>query len=218
MNTELLQENRSLGFANAESAPPHFAARIIEIRRALLEKRAVPEPSAEYRAAAQLAYRPPTVRKVNPHSRAPLSTSELLRIALRQAKQINKDYGRDPEAELIHAIRENRVDDAFAAVRAGRDPFARSSDGGAVSDPQQLMRCSSLTSDREDHEYGARAHANIARKICDRRKDNWAARADAQFAASEAHRAAAADPTPENCGKAVVACQRCAATTGEDDE
>ena len=68
MNTELLQENRSLGFANAESAPPHFAARIIEIRSALLETKPVPAPSRAYTVEAERrsALATHAVRKTNP--------------------------------------------------------------------------------------------------------------------------------------------------------
>jgi len=66
-NTELLQENRSQGWACATSAPPHFAARIIEIRRALLEKRSIPAPSRAYVKEAELRYAlaTPAVRKAN---------------------------------------------------------------------------------------------------------------------------------------------------------
>ena len=214
MNTELLQENRSLGFANAESAPPHFAARIIEIRRAVLEKRAVPEPSAEYRMYAERNYVAPRVR-VKPLP-ASMITETLQQTIDRQARQIRAD-----REAFVRAAKVRDMLTDFSA--AGQDNWRHhvegqlNRDGGAVSDPQQLMRCSSLTSSREDHEYGVQAHANIARKLCDRKQDGWADAADRHFAASGAHRAAAADPTPENCGKAVVACQR-AATTGTDDE
>ncbi len=208
-NLELLETRDAMGWADATRCPAgRLRDRIITVRQAQLEKRSVPEPSAEYRAAAQLAYRVPTVRKVNAHSRAPLSMRELLAKAARQAEEI---HGARCRAEVAAACLSNRVDEAYEAVRAGRNPFEERA-------AKQLMRCSSLTSDRDDHEYGVQSHANIARKLCDRREDNWAARADTHFAASEAHRAAAADPTPDNCGKAVVACQRCAATSEKDDE
>jgi hypothetical protein len=44
-----------LGYGDATSAPPRFAARIVEIRQAILDGRAIPPPSAEYRAAAERA-------------------------------------------------------------------------------------------------------------------------------------------------------------------
>jgi hypothetical protein len=207
MNTELLQENRSQGWACATSAPPRFAARIIEIRQALADKKPIPQVSAEYRSAAAIAYRP-TVRNI--HSQAPLSMRELLAKAARQAVEINA--GRY-EHELAAARFSNRVDDMIVTVKRGGNPFEEQRTA------KQTLRCGSLTSSREDHEYGVEAHANIARRLCtEKREDGWAARADAHFGASEAHRAAAADPTPDNCGKAVVACQRCAATSEKDDE
>jgi hypothetical protein len=41
-----------MGFGDATGAPPRFAARIAEIRSAILERRPIPAPSAEYRASA----------------------------------------------------------------------------------------------------------------------------------------------------------------------
>jgi hypothetical protein len=43
-----------MGFGDATGAPPRFAARIAEIRSAILERRPIPQPSAEYRATAQV--------------------------------------------------------------------------------------------------------------------------------------------------------------------
>jgi hypothetical protein len=48
---------RGGGFADASSAPKRFADRIVEIRHALIERRPIPEPSAEYRAAADFAHK-----------------------------------------------------------------------------------------------------------------------------------------------------------------
>ena len=64
---ELLQENRAQGWADAQRCPAgHMRDRIIAVRQALLEKRAVPAPSAEYRFEAELRYAATThVRKVN---------------------------------------------------------------------------------------------------------------------------------------------------------
>ncbi len=94
-NQELLQESRVYGWPSAESAPPRFAARIIEIRRATVEKRAVPEPSAEYRMYAERNYVAPR-RKVNTlpvsvfnkHGKIELSLEERI---LAQACTIRKD-------------------------------------------------------------------------------------------------------------------------------
>ena len=44
-----------MGYGDATSAPPRFAARIVEIRSAVLAGRPIPAPSAEYRAAAERA-------------------------------------------------------------------------------------------------------------------------------------------------------------------
>jgi hypothetical protein len=53
MNTELLKENRSQGWASAESAPEWAKARICEIRTAQAAKVTPPAPSREYIAAAE---------------------------------------------------------------------------------------------------------------------------------------------------------------------
>ena len=208
-NLELLETRDAMGWADATRCPAgRLRDRIIAVRQAQLEKRAVPEPSAEYRAAAAIAYRVPTVRKVNAHSQAPLTTSELLAKLARTAEEI---HGARCRAEVAAACLSNRVTEAYAAVRAGRNPFEEQR-------AAKTLRCGSLTSSREDHEYGVEAHNNIARRLCtEKREDGWAARADAHFGASEAHRAAAADPTADNCGKAVVACQRAAVSEGTDE-
>jgi hypothetical protein len=46
---------RGGGFADASSAPKRLADRIVEIRQAIIERRPIPEPTAEYRAAADFA-------------------------------------------------------------------------------------------------------------------------------------------------------------------
>jgi hypothetical protein len=53
MNFELLKENRSQGWASAETAPDWAKARIIEIRTAQAAKITPPAPSREYVAAAE---------------------------------------------------------------------------------------------------------------------------------------------------------------------
>jgi hypothetical protein len=53
MNLELLKENRSQGWASAESAPEWAKARICEIRTAQAAKVTPPAPSREYIAAAE---------------------------------------------------------------------------------------------------------------------------------------------------------------------
>ena len=45
----------AMGYGDATSAPPRFAARILEIRQAWLDGRPIPQPSAEYRMAADRA-------------------------------------------------------------------------------------------------------------------------------------------------------------------
>lgn len=45
----------TMGFGDATDAPPRFAARIVEIRQAILAGRPIPAPSAEYRALAARA-------------------------------------------------------------------------------------------------------------------------------------------------------------------
>lgn len=49
----ILGENRMLGWVDAQAAPPRFAARIAEIRSAIIAKRPVPAPSSEYRSQAE---------------------------------------------------------------------------------------------------------------------------------------------------------------------
>lgn len=209
-NQELLQENRAQGWESALTAPPRFAARIIEVRRALLEKRSVPAPSREYVHEAELRYAaaPRYIRKVNPLPAPLLSRNELLRKALRQAEQIAKDFGRDPAAELKAARLSNRVDEMFADAKAGR---TLRFDGGQAADPQQLLRCSSMTASRQDHEWGAKAHINIARKICDRKESGWQDAADRHYRAADAHQSvidANDDNYADRCGRACVACAR----------
>ena len=61
MKKSILAESRSRGWGSAENAPPKIKARIAEIRRALLEGKPIPAPSAEYRSFAEA-----TVRKLFP--------------------------------------------------------------------------------------------------------------------------------------------------------
>jgi hypothetical protein len=42
-----------MGWADATTAPPRFAARVAEIRQCLQAGRPIPAPSAEYRASAK---------------------------------------------------------------------------------------------------------------------------------------------------------------------
>jgi hypothetical protein len=48
-------DHRGSGFADASSAPRHFADRIVEIRSALVEKRDVPQPSRDYQTRSMAA-------------------------------------------------------------------------------------------------------------------------------------------------------------------
>jgi len=57
MKTYILSESRKRGWASAMTAPPKIAARIAEIRRAILAGKPIPEPSAEYRSYRETASR-----------------------------------------------------------------------------------------------------------------------------------------------------------------
>ena len=294
----ILAENRAQGWADATRCPAgRLRDRIKAIRQALLDKRAVPAPSAEYRFKAELRYaatsharrfsedqsRDPdgkfasgsseagraagAASSKDEHERAAehheaeaaksekwsprwtghMTAADAHREAAssgdakkgENANRLSRNlYERPKERSLPaplltdHELRrkaiilgwaiwkdgviaadksKRHVDDLISIVKRGGNPFEEKR-------TVKQMRCSSLTSSREDHEYGAEAHANIARRLCtEKRADGWAQKADAHFGASEAHRAAAKDPTPDNCGKAVVACQRSAVSEDTDE-
>lgn len=92
-NQELLQDNRSLGWAQVPAeAPAWVRNRIIEIRAALIEKRGVPAPSAEYCTAAEqrclAAGR--FINRLFPTTRTSLSTAQLRRRAERLGEEIRQ--------------------------------------------------------------------------------------------------------------------------------
>jgi hypothetical protein len=165
------------------------------------------------------------VRKVNPLP-ASLTTSQLLAKAARQAEEIN---GERYKRELAVAILSNRVDEAFEAVRAGRNPFARysplaveaaSEDGGQSSvpagDASNTLRCSSMTSTREDHEWGSSAHCVLGRKAFDDGDRDLAAK---HYVAAECHRAASVPNTPDYVqARAVAACLDCKPSAGFENK
>jgi hypothetical protein len=100
-DNELLLENRALGFVSAETAPSYFRARILEVRRAIVEKRSVPAPTREYidgaeqrsmLAAAALRH----VTRLFPTTKRPTAapTSDLAvlkSIAHRQSLELHED-------------------------------------------------------------------------------------------------------------------------------
>ena len=220
----LLQENRAMGWPDVSQslASPSrikFAAKVAEFRRAALA-----DPVA-YRSRCEkeernLAQR--TVRKVNkmPVVVLPLS-SKLLADAF-DARKLREEKAR---------ALDQKVTDAFAAVRRGENPFAErnvSSDGPGFAGSSQPgsdldarpgatpFRCAAnsfSTSSRDDHKKASEQHAWAATSIGRNRGDNFAARADAHYAASAAH-GKAADMTDDNmfaefAGLAQVACNRC---------
>jgi hypothetical protein len=213
MNTELLQENRSLGFANAESAPPHFAARICEIRSAILEKRPVPGPSRDFIEGAERrsALATPAARRVNTLP-ASMLTETLQQTIDRQARQIRADR---EAMERAAKVREMLTD--FSAV--GQDNFRHYVEdrvqGGQPATPDYQMRCGSMSSSADDHAWGTSAHCVLARKAFD---DGDRSLAERHYEAAECHRAVGSPDTPDyqvRIFRAVAACQ---ATTEKDDE
>jgi hypothetical protein len=203
-NQELLQEHRGMGWPDITQSMrsadrQRFADKIAQFRRDALAN------PAEYRANCEREesrFTTLAVRKSNPLP-ASMIVETLKQTLDRQARQIREDSERE------------RLMTDFSAV--GQDNFRHYVEdrfqSGQAEDPQQSLRCGSLTSSREDHAWGAEAHANIARKLCDRKTDGWADAADRHYAASAAHRAAASAPdTPDYvqiAGRAVGACLRC---------
>jgi hypothetical protein len=217
MDQSLLEERQAQNWASATTAPPHFAARIIEIRSALLSKRPVPAPSRAYAVEAERRSALATHgRKVNP---LPASmTRAHIELPLKD-KLLADAYDLRKAREAAARALDQRVTDAFEAVRAGRNPF-RSEDGGQASvpagDASNTFRCAAnsfSTSTRDDHKKASEQHAWAAQSIARKRGDNFAARADAHYAASSAHAKAAdqyADDMFAECaGLAQVACNRC---------
>ena len=224
----MARKESAMGWADASTAPDRFKMRILEVRTAVIEKRAIPAPSAEYRSAAAAAYRAP-VRKVNTIPPSMLSMRDLRAKAARQAEEI---HGAKYRAEVAAACLSNRVDEAYAAVRAGRNPFEEEDRGGfggsissgaGISQPgsdlspnaPEPFRCAASsfsTSSRDDHRKASEEHCNFARSIVNRKGDRWAERADAHFSAQSAH-AKAADQSDDNlfaecAGLAQVSCNR----------
>jgi hypothetical protein len=210
-NTELLEQRDSMGWASATTAPPRFAARIVEIRSAQLDKKPIPAPSRAFVAEAELRYVAPRIRKLNPLPASMLTSSQLLAKAARQAEQI--DNGRY-ERELAAAILENRVDAAYADVRAGRNPFARysplaveaaSEDGGQASAPagdtSNTLRCiaGSTSASASDHQRAVTQHREMAKRCKDLESGCR------HHAAADAHELAAVTSTRAN--DALVACR-----------
>jgi hypothetical protein len=101
---ELLEQRDSMGWASATTAPTHFAARIIEIRSALLEKKPAPAPSRTFVAAAELRYAATShARKVpvsvfNKHGKIELSLEERLLVVAGQIRADNEAYRKSEEA------------------------------------------------------------------------------------------------------------------------
>lgn len=175
------------------------------------------------------------IRKVNVtfEQRSPVEMLSNRSRAKMQAVRIKIDNTIETERRQkemqTHAL-EQRVTDAFAAVKAGRNPFEERvsndlSSGAGISQPGSELdarpgavpfRCSAnsfSTSTRDDHRKASEQHCNAARHIVNRKEDCWAERADAHFAAQSAH-AKAADQSDDDmyaqyAGLAQVACNRC---------
>jgi len=224
-DTELLSENRTYGWpditVSMRSADrQRFAKRIAALRLAQIERRAEPEMSAEYRSVAERNYAVTSrVRKAlpvsvfNKHGKIVLSLEERI---LATACQIRKD-----REAMERATKEREMLSDFSAV--GQDNFRHyvegRLDGGQAAvpagDTSNTLRCSSMTSTAEDHEWGAQAHNVIARKLIDRKDPatpDYQVRADNHFRAAEAHAAVGSPDTVDyqvRCARAVAACQRC---------
>ena len=224
-DTELLSENRTYGWpditVSMRSADrQRFAKRIAALRLAQIERRAEPEMSAEYRSVAERNYAVTSrVRKAlpvsvfNKHGKIVLSLEERI---LATACQIRKD-----REAMERATKEREMLSDFSAV--GQDNFRHyvegRLDGGQAAvpagDTSNTLRCSSMTSTAEDHEWGTSAHCVLARKAFD---DGDRSLAERHYEAAECHRAVGSPDTPDyqvRCARAVSACQ---ATTEKDDE
>jgi hypothetical protein len=202
---ELLEE-RGGNWASAVTAPLRFQQRIIEIRRAKLEKRPVPAPSRDYTVEAERrsAIATHAVRKSNviPVVVLPLSSK-----VLADAYDLRK--AREAAARAL----DQRVTDAFAAVRAGRNPFEEERyQSGQSEDPQQTMRCrgGSLSASVEDHEAACLSHREMAKRCKDMESGCR------HHTAADAHRDAADHPATVDYQ--IRALTACAAAMAENKE
>jgi len=112
-DNELLCENRSLGFVgDASGAPKWVQVRVIEVRRALIEKRAVPPMSPSYIAGAEqrsavAAAAMRTTARLFPTKHTHNEDAALRSIAHRQAAELHNDLKVLSRARL--ASEENRA-------------------------------------------------------------------------------------------------------------
>jgi hypothetical protein len=109
MNTELLKENRSQGWASAETAPEWAKARIIEIRQAQAAKITPPAPSREYVAAAEKRFLSAATfaKRLFPNHVVNID-AELRAQADRQAAEIRAAAILDPRCVAVRAVLDRR--------------------------------------------------------------------------------------------------------------
>jgi hypothetical protein len=196
--TELLAENRALGFACAETAPEPYRTRILEIRSALVAKKPVPAPSREFIAGAEQR----SAALNFAHRLFPNRNEDLRAKAARLGELIRADFINAHASEIVL---EDWAQRAVAAnVRAGyalnvEAPGPRSEDGGQVSEGgTPSLRCKAATAD--EHRAAAERHRILAQ-----RSQTSAKRADLHYTAQDAHLACADDIDDEDCA------DRCAA-------
>jgi len=134
-----------------DSCPDHFVERIIEIRQAIVEKRAVPAPSRSYVAGAE--QRSLESRAFGFAKRIFRSEDSELRDRLaKQARRISDDCVRARANEIL-------LEEARAGFALGVE--AASEDGGQVSEggtPTFRCKATSTSSTAEEHRYSARVH------------------------------------------------------------
>ncbi len=203
-NTELLLENRAMGWVSAATAPAWAQARIIEVRKAQIEKRPTPLLSREYIAAAEkrsMAARN-FVRTLFPARRQSLEDRFvaahgydpfLMRSrANRQAFEIAR------EARILAALRRDaRPDYLLTADELYHRQMAREYEARAIA---QVEVAGCRAKDAEGHRRAAEFHASQARSC--RSIDT----ASLHYAASDAHRRAADNFNDDTDDEASLEC------------
>ncbi len=205
---ELLLENRSMGWVSAATAPAWARTRIIEVRKAQLDKTAVPSPSREYCAAAEkrsLAARNlartlfPVRRKcledrfVEAHGYDPFLTKI---VALRQSAEISRDAVRFA-ARIAAEARDSRPDYLLNADEKYQRAMRRDAEARAIA---QVEVAACRAKSAEGHRKAADFHCDQARNC------RSIEQAKLHYDAADAHRRAADSLTEQTASDAHQTC------------
>ena len=142
MNTELLAENRSRGWADASNAPDWAKNRILEIRNAIVEKRSVPAPSSTYLAEAEKRFVNAStfLHRLFPSRRNEISVQALMRKTDAELLAIMKENCAPDDPRYLRMLANHQA----AVMRA--DSFRTTRTAPRVEKPDYLLNAQ----ERED--------------------------------------------------------------------